>query len=41
LRQLYSDADKVLFLAARPTILNAIEDVVAPRFGGPVLSEAR
>jgi hypothetical protein len=28
LRQLYTDADEVLFQAARPTILNGIEDVV-------------
>jgi len=28
LRQLYTDADEVLFEAARPTILNGIEDVV-------------
>jgi hypothetical protein len=28
LRQLYTDADEVLFQAARPTILNGIEDVI-------------
>jgi hypothetical protein len=27
-RQLYTDADEVLFQAARPTILNGIEDVI-------------
>jgi hypothetical protein len=29
LRQLYTDADEVLFQAARPAILNGIEDVIA------------
>jgi hypothetical protein len=29
LRQLYTDADEVLFHAARPTILNGIEDIIA------------
>src|SRR5271166_1099826 len=28
LRQLYTDADEVLFQAARPTILNGIEDII-------------
>ena len=28
MRQLYSDQDEVLFEAARPTILNGIEDVI-------------
>ena len=28
MRQLYTDADEVLFQAARPTILNGIEDVI-------------
>jgi hypothetical protein len=34
LSQLYTDADEVL-QAARPTMLNGIEDLITRRFGGP------